>query len=175
MFACVIFQAACFDGFNGEAEISGIGLEPDHRVPDISENFIGGGTFGLCEQAVQLFFDGFAFGGPDFDFSGDVNHHFVRRGFNDLTEFIGADELLFTGAVRRIFKAEDESAAVGITPAAGVPVFIGNGPEAGVFALEGYQRGVNGLFFRADETDLHFAFLQGKHLRPEHGGIRDTD
>jgi len=30
-------------------------------------------------------------------------------------------------------------------------------------------------FFRTDEADLHLAFLQGKHLRPEHGSIRDTD
>jgi hypothetical protein len=38
-----------------------------------------------------------------------------------------------------------------------------------------WRGGIDGLFLRTDQTYLDFAIMKGKDLRPEHGGIGNTD
>jgi hypothetical protein len=71
---------------------------------------------------------------------------------------------------------EDEGAAVGAAAAACVPVAIGHGREARILARKSAQGGVDGLLFRANQTDLHLATVrQGEYLRAQHRCVGDTE
>ena len=94
---------------------------------------------------------------------------------NHLAELVGADKFFGAVSLACIFNGENERATVSSTSAAGVPVFVGDGTEAVVFSSQIFQSGINSLLFRADQTDLDFAFLQSKHLRPQHGSVGNAD
>ena len=105
----------------------------------------------------------------------DITNNLIPGSFDYLPEFIGADQLFFVRTVFGIFQAEDKGAAIGITAAAGIPVFISDRSETGILPLQRNQRRIDGLFFRTDQTDLHFTLLEGEYLRPEHCSISNTD
>ncbi len=95
-----------------------------------------------------------------------------------LAELVGYRELVIRrtavcGALGN--HVEQKRAAVGGTPAACVPVHVGNGRKTRIFGMQARQRSVDGLFFRADEADGNLPFLQGKHLRTQHGRVCDAE
>ena len=78
----------------------------------------------------------------------------LRRLYH-FAEFVGADELFRSVALAGIRNCEQKSPAVRGTAAPGIPVFIGKGTETVIFCRQILQGGINGLFFRADQADLH--------------------
>ena len=58
--------------------------------------------------------------------------------------------------------------------AARVPVAVRHGANPLVILRQALQRGVDGLFFRADQAHLDLAVAEGKHLRPQHRGVGDA-
>ena len=62
-----------------------------------------------------------------------------------------------------------------MTAAAGIPVLVGNRPEACILPCKRTEGCIDGLLFRADQADLHLSLLQGEDLRTQHGRIRNAD
>src|ERR1039458_8517777 len=68
---------------------------------------------------------------------------------NRFAEFVRARNPYFAG---RIFlKIENERSAIVMTAAARIPVAVRHGADAFVILRQTQQRGVDGLFFRADK------------------------
>jgi hypothetical protein len=86
-------------------------------------------------------------------------------------ELIGAGE---PHAAKCIWSdREYKSAAVGVAPAARVPITIGARAESQIFCGQALEGGVNGLFLGGRKPYCQIApTLQGEDLRPEHARIR---
>ncbi len=114
-------------------------------------------------------------GWPMRQFHRKIKGYLVLRHVNAATELVCTGKFLLPRRRFLIFHGEYEGPAVRIASAPCIPVFVGNGAETGIFFRQAFQRRVDGLLLRTDETDLHAPFLQSEDLGSEHGRIGDAD
>jgi hypothetical protein len=91
-----------------------------------------------------------------------------------VSEFVRADDSLPLLIIRIICQRKNKGPAVRVASTPRIPILVSHAGDTAILCRQPRQRGVNGLFLRANKPYLHVTVVKGKDLGPQHGCVCDA-